>query len=688
MSVVIETTLGDLTVDLFLDERPRACLNFLKLCKIKYYNYNLFHTISRGFIAQTGDPTGSRTGGESVFGVIEGPDKRYFEGENKPRIKHTKMGLISFVGNEERMVGSQVFVTLGEDLTYLDAKHCVFGEVVEGLDVLDIINEVICDTDDRPYQDVRITHTVVLDDPYPDPKHLQVPSRSPSPSAERLQGGRIAPDEEINEAEGKTTQEIAEIRADREAKARATILEMIGDIPDADIAPPENILFVCKLNPVTTDEDLEIIFNRFGKIKSCEVIRDRKTGDSLQYAFIEFEEKKSCEDAYFKMDNILIDDRRIHVDFSQSVSKVKWLGKGRVAHFDDKGRRVNDGDVSIGKGNYKVKGGRNGQYKNDARMETVRKEKSRSPQERKRNKSPANKDRRRSRSPRDSKKEYRSIRSPRSNHRNSPKSYENYRGRERYIDKYGRSKTSERDFERNRRFEYRDERHSRSRSSSHRSRNVSPRRGRYKENESIQKKARSRSTERVRHNKKDSSKSKNSRPVERGSSKIKRQISPEIENKSKKSIENKKSSCSSVSESEEELQRKRKNEQIDSDSDNYVASKKNHKKNRKKKSICSDSSEAEEEVTKKKKRNRLKSDSDDSIPVNKKKHKKKMESKKKASSRSESQSSVDEGVKRNKKKGTQHNNSDDKISSNKKHKKPTRKSKKNTSTSSDSETSS
>lgn len=54
MSVVIETTAGDLTVDLFLEERPRACLNFLKLCKLKYYNYNLFHTIERGFIAQTG----------------------------------------------------------------------------------------------------------------------------------------------------------------------------------------------------------------------------------------------------------------------------------------------------------------------------------------------------------------------------------------------------------------------------------------------------------------------------------------------------------------------------------------------------------------------------------------------------------------------------------------------------------
>ena len=79
----------------------------------------------------------------------------------------------------------------------------------------------------------------------------------------------------------------------------------------------------------------------------CEVIRDHKTGDSLQYAFVEFEEQKACENAYFKMDNVLIDDRRIHVDFSQSVSKYRWKGKGRLEVFDggkDKNRARNNGD--------------------------------------------------------------------------------------------------------------------------------------------------------------------------------------------------------------------------------------------------------------------------------------------------------------------------------------------------------
>lgn len=341
MSVVIETTIGDITVDLFLKERPRASLNFLKLCRLKYYNYNLFHTIQEQFIAQTGDPTGKGDGGESIFGVLEGVHKRYFEAESVPKIRHTEPGLLSMVGAGEGLIGSQFFFTLGSDLTSLDGLHCVIGEVTEGHEVLAKLNEAICDTNGRPYKDIRITHTVVLEDQFNDPRGFREPSRSPSPTPVRLQGGRIAADEDIDDTEGKTEQEINEMIADKEAKARATILEIVGDLPDAEMAPPENVLFVCKLNPVTTDDDLTIIFSRFGQIKNAEVIRDRVSGDSLQYAFIEFEEKKSCEEAYFKMDNVLIDDRRIHVDFSQSVSKIKWRGKGRwtIHEEDEKDKR-------------------------------------------------------------------------------------------------------------------------------------------------------------------------------------------------------------------------------------------------------------------------------------------------------------------------------------------------------------
>ncbi|XP_055939967.1 peptidyl-prolyl cis-trans isomerase-like 4 [Argiope bruennichi] len=324
MSVVIETTLGDITVDLFLKERPNTCLNFLKLCKVKYYNFCVFYKVERNFIAQTGDPTCTGRGGESIFSRIYGDQATYFEAELKPRLKHEKLGTLSMVNNGNNMNGSQFFITLGENLTYLDEVHTVFGEVAEGFETLLKINEAICDPNNRPYQDILITHTVILHDPYDDPLDLEIPDASPLPTKEQLESNYIRADEEIDDTKGKSAEEIEEKIKESEAKARATILEMVGDIPDVDVKPPENVLFVCKLNPVTTSEDLEIIFSRFGPIKSCEVIKDKKTGESLQYAFIEFEKEEDCENAYFKMDNVLIDDRRIHVDFSQSVSKMMF----------------------------------------------------------------------------------------------------------------------------------------------------------------------------------------------------------------------------------------------------------------------------------------------------------------------------------------------------------------------------
>merc|ERR1711971_1436101 len=362
-------------VDLFTKERPKTCLNFLKLCKTKAYNLNLFHTVQPDFIAQTGDPTGTGRGGESIFSQLYGEQARYFEAESIPRIKHTKHGLISMVNCGDNVVGSQFFFTLGSALDSLDGEHCVFGEVVEGEEVISKLNNTITDTEGKPYQDILITHTVVLHDPYDDPPGLQLRETSPEPTAEMLASNRIGADESLNDYEGRTEEEINEIFAEKEAKARATILEMVGDLPDADVAPPENVLFVCKLNPVTTDEDLEIIFSRFGKVVSCEVIRDKKTEDSLQYAFVEFDCPEACERAYFKMDNVLIDDRRIHVDFSQSVSQYRWKGKGRLEILDNK-QNKSDMDDIIKKERAAIKVGKDGRIERDAT--DLKKEKERS----------------------------------------------------------------------------------------------------------------------------------------------------------------------------------------------------------------------------------------------------------------------------------------------------------------------
>ena len=326
--------------ELYLLTRPFLSLlcmcSFLKLCKIKYYNFSPVHSIQQNFSFQTGDPLGpnstSSDGGSSIWGLLSGPSKKTFPATFHPKLKHAERGTVSMAtaphpsDPEVRLAASQFIVTLGDDTDYLNGKAAVFAKVVEGFDVLEKINTAITDKDGHPLVDIRIKHTVILDDPYDDPAGLREPSQSPQPTKAQLATVRIADDANLDEEVDEETAE--KVRREREARAQALTLEMMGDLPFAEVKPPENVLFVCKLNPVTTDADLELIFSRFGTILSCEVIRDKKTGDSLQYAFIEFDNKSACEAAYFKMQDVLIDDRRIHVDFSQSVSKLADVWRG------------------------------------------------------------------------------------------------------------------------------------------------------------------------------------------------------------------------------------------------------------------------------------------------------------------------------------------------------------------------
>ena len=266
----------------------------------------------------------------------------------------------------ENLNGSQFYITLRDDISYLDKKHTVFGQVTEGLEVLEKINEVgrsslfppfqaFCNEKFRPYVDIRILHTHILYDPYDDPVGLKIPDASPQrtvPEEEVVPRG-LTKSEVEEYAHGKNAEQMEEEQKRREAQTNAQILEMLGDLPDADVKPPENVLFVCQLNPITEDEDLKTIFYRFG-VKSCEVgvlggainlqiIRDHETGNSLGYAFIEFESNEAAEDAYVKMNNVLIDDRRIKVDFSQSVAKLwnrRRRGERMTQYNDERSRRV------------------------------------------------------------------------------------------------------------------------------------------------------------------------------------------------------------------------------------------------------------------------------------------------------------------------------------------------------------
>lgn len=555
MALLLQTTLGDFTIDLFVNEVPTLCANFLKLCKIKHYNNSLVYSLEKNFIVRFGEPAAARDDEEDRSFLTVLKKKRrplydelvnssckvfpssHFNAETgllkevvHPQLKHNRKGIVAMANPRRNEIGSRFYITLTDSIEYLDGKRSIIGEVVEGdLDVFD--SQLISDTfTHRPLKDIRILHTLILEDPFPDAPFLKevaasedvrqedrqdrrrdasstrcasgsnrdVPchshdveirrggGRSQSPSyrsirdrdlqrgesrrggdgrrddrrrhshhteeycrgrtptdrhgrwedrerrlsRERYSSGRShprslerdvgrthnhrycsdrysrrSPDREHDRrsldghfrrsverhshgspgrhranrhsrspsrreyrdggreryanshqsrlrplspvpsppeihsevAENNTDAPLAdsaleaevehlEKLAKAEAHSRAVALEMLGDLPDADMAPPDNVLFVCKLNPVTEAEDLEMIFSRFGHIASCQIIRDAKTGESLCYGFIEFETKEACEEAYFKMDNVLLDDRRIHVNFCQSVDK-QWRGR-------------------------------------------------------------------------------------------------------------------------------------------------------------------------------------------------------------------------------------------------------------------------------------------------------------------------------------------------------------------------
>ena len=233
--------------------------SFLKLCKVKYYNFSPVHSVQKNFTFQTGDPIGPDSqesdGGSSIWGLLDGPFKRTFPVELPPKMKHIEKGTVSMAtvpsshDPDRRLAASQFIITLGENLDYLDGKAAIFGTVVEGFDVLERVNDSFIDDRGRPLKDIRIRHTVVLDDPFEDPQGLVEPPESPLPSKAQLSTVRIADDEDLDENMDEEAME--KLRREREARAQALTLEMVGDLPFAEIKPPENILFVCKLNPVT-----------------------------------------------------------------------------------------------------------------------------------------------------------------------------------------------------------------------------------------------------------------------------------------------------------------------------------------------------------------------------------------------------------------------------------------------------
>ena len=331
MSVLIITSLGNLYFDLFFKDCPLTTKNFLKLCKIKYYNNNLFYSVQKDFIAQSGSPENSDTSlkNKSIYGLLnpDNPKLNYFKSEILPKYQNNQKGLIATANIGPDLNTSTFYITLtSNNLISLNNKHTIFGSLTKGFDVLDKINESYVDETNRPFRNIRIIHTIIFSDPFEDLEGMEklIPEKSPVYKPDLSDNKHLEDDFDIDKffEVNDTEEKIKEKLREQESKNKAVMLELMQDLPNSNIKPPKNVLFVCRLNPITQAKDLENIFGQFGEIKDCKIVRDKKTKQSLKYGFIEFAKIEDCENAYLQMDGALIDDYRIKVDFSQSVKKI------------------------------------------------------------------------------------------------------------------------------------------------------------------------------------------------------------------------------------------------------------------------------------------------------------------------------------------------------------------------------
>jgi len=139
---VIETNLGTIEVKFFPAVAPKAVENWKGLARKGYYDGVIFHRVIDAFMIQGGDPKGTGTGGQSIWG-------KSFEDELSPKVRFDRKGLLAMANAGPRTNGSQFFITL-VPTPHLNDRHTIFGEVVKGMDVVEKIGKVKKGPGDRP----------------------------------------------------------------------------------------------------------------------------------------------------------------------------------------------------------------------------------------------------------------------------------------------------------------------------------------------------------------------------------------------------------------------------------------------------------------------------------------------------------------------------------------------------------
>ena len=154
--VILETNQGNIKIKLYSDIAPKTTENCIGLVKKGYYNGTIFHRVIKDFMVQGGDPTGTGRGGESLWGGN-------FEDEFSPNATFNHKGLLAMANRGPGTNGSQFFITTSPSLPRLNNIHTIFGEIVEGYDVVEKIQNSATDGNDRPVEEQKIIKAYVVE---------------------------------------------------------------------------------------------------------------------------------------------------------------------------------------------------------------------------------------------------------------------------------------------------------------------------------------------------------------------------------------------------------------------------------------------------------------------------------------------------------------------------------------------
>ncbi|BEI85052.1 hypothetical protein CcaverHIS002_0504530 [Cutaneotrichosporon cavernicola] len=161
MSVTLHTSLGDLKIEVFCEAVPTTAENFLALCASGYYDGCLFHRNIKGFMAQTGDPTGTGKGGQSIWGAP-------FADEVRQTLKFNARGIVAMANAGPGTNKSQFFISYAKQPS-LDGKYTIFGRVIDGQDsTLDMIERVPVNAKNRPEREIKLESVTIHANPIAD----------------------------------------------------------------------------------------------------------------------------------------------------------------------------------------------------------------------------------------------------------------------------------------------------------------------------------------------------------------------------------------------------------------------------------------------------------------------------------------------------------------------------------------